>query len=139
LIRRSPIKRRTRPRAVRKTKRGTQKRRCDALWSQIIRASNGGRCKLQGKDHVRCGGVLQAAHCFGRGHHSVRHELWCGIPLCAGHHVFYTHHPEAWNALLRQLWGNEEYERRYLLAQAIGRPDYEAIEAELKEALSALA
>jgi hypothetical protein len=139
VIRRSHIKRRTRPRSVRKTKRGTLKRRCDALWSKLVRASNGGRCKLQGLDRVRCGGVLQAAHCFGRGHHSVRHELWNGVPLCAGHHVYMTHHPEEWQMALRALWGDESYASRWMAASRIGKPDYAAIEAELQEALRALA
>lgn len=140
MIRRSAyIKRAKRPRAQRKTPRATLKRRCDKLWSLIIRASNGGRCKLQGKDHVRCGGVLQAAHCFGRGHAAVRHELFNGWPLCAGHHVFYSHNPEKWAALLRAEWGIEEYTRRYIEACRNVKPDYEAIAAKLAQALEQVA
>lgn len=127
------IKRKTRPRKLRKTPRATLKRRCDALWSLLIRRSNGGRCKLRGRDHVRCGGALQAAHCFGRGHHAVRHELWNGWPLCAGHHVYYTHHPEAWSGYLGLEWGMSTYQERYRAACADVKPDYAAIEAELKE------
>lgn len=129
-----PIAKRKRPPKVRKTKRATLKRRCDKLWSLIIRASGGGRCKLQGKDHVRCGGVLQAAHLFGRGHNGVRHSLLNGWPLCAGHHVWYTHNSEAWAAMLKAEWGDEGYEQRYLLAKQVAKPDYAEIEAELLEA-----
>lgn len=107
-----PIPRKARPSARRKGTRAALKRRCDVLWSKIIRASNGGRCKLAGQDHVRCGGPIQGAHCFGRGHHSVRHELWNGWAICSGHHVFYSHHPEAWTDLLTEAWGEEPYWRR---------------------------
>jgi hypothetical protein len=139
--RRAYIKRSTkRSRRERKTPRATLKRRCDKLWSLIIRASNGGRCKLQGKDHVRCGGVLQAAHCFGRGHNIVRHELWNGWPICAGHHVYYTNNPEAWGVLLMAEWGPEIYAERWISASTlIGRPDYQAIAVELAQALAQVA
>ena len=136
--RRRPIARTSRPRRVRKGSRAALKRKCDRLWSQLIRASNGGRCKLAGKDHVRCGGPIQAAHLFGRGHHSVRHELWNGWPLCAGHHVYYTNQPERWQALLRDALSEAAhigYAIRFMQAQAIGKPDYSAIAAELEKEL----
>jgi hypothetical protein len=129
-------KRTSRPRRVRKGSRAALKRKCDRLWSLIIRASNGGRCKLAGSDHVRCGGPIQAAHLFGRGHHGVRHELWNGWPLCAGHHVYYTNQPERWTALIFAAWGKEDYARRLVLAKVIAKPDYAAIAADL-ERLSA--
>lgn len=134
ILRSKPIARSARPRKQRKGSRAALKRRCDKLWSLLIRASNGGRCRLAGKVPIRCGGVLQAAHCFGRGYNGVRHELWNGWPICAGKHVWYTHHPEAWNALLRAEWGDAVYESRYAQAIAIAKPDYVAIEAELNEA-----
>jgi hypothetical protein len=137
--RRAYIKRGKRPRPQRKTSRAALKRKCDALWSLIIRRSNGGRCKLQGKDHVRCGGVLQAAHCFGRGHHAVRHALFNGWPVCSGHHVFYSHNPEAWTALLVAEWGPEIYTERYIEACRNTKPDYEAIVAELSDILREVA
>jgi hypothetical protein len=101
-----------------KVKRSTLKRRCDRLWSLIIRASNRGTCKLAGRDNVRCGGVLQAAHCFGRGYSGVRYELWNGWPLCAGHHVYYTHKPELWIWRLEDEWGEAAYSERFALATA---------------------
>jgi hypothetical protein len=118
-----------------KVKRSTLKRRCDRLWSLIIRASNRGTCKLAGRDNVRCGGVLQAAHCFGRGYSGVRYELWNGWPLCAGHHVYYTHKPELWIWRLEDEWGEAAYSERFALATAAPkRADYGRIEAELLEA-----
>lgn len=122
----------TRPRKQRKSTRGALKRKCDRLWSKVIRASNGGRCWLAGKDHVRCGGPIQGAHCFGRGHHSVRHELWNGVPLCGGHHVYYTNNPEAWTMTLLRNWGAEMFWLRERRAQTISRPDYAAIASELE-------
>jgi hypothetical protein len=125
---------------VRKTPRSTLKRRCDKLWSLIIRASNGGRCKLQGKDHVRCGGPLQAAHCFGRGKGSVRHELWNGWPLCAGHHIWYTKNPSDWFARLLEEWGEDTYQERLLYSRFLApKQDYAAIAAELAQALEQVA
>ena len=118
-------------RKQRKSKSASLKRKCDKLWSLVIRRT--GACKLAGKDHVRCGGVLQAAHCFGRGHAGVRHELWNGWAICSGHHVWYTHHPEAWTALLIEAWGQEVYQTRYEQAKAIAKPDYSKILSELGE------
>jgi hypothetical protein len=59
---------------------------------------------------------LQAAHCFGRGHHTVRHELWNGWPICQGHHVYYTHNPSEWEAWLRLYWGFTLYDQRLIQA-----------------------
>lgn len=134
-----PLARRATPRARRRGGRAALKRKCDQLWSRIIRASNGGRCKLAGQDHVRCGGPIQAAHCFGRGHHSVRHELWNGWAICAGHHVYYTHHPEAWTVLLINAWGDAGYYGRHWRATDNIKPDYAAIAAELQRVLDGLA
>ena len=114
--------RKTRPRKQRKGTPASLKRKCDKLWSLIVR--HGGGCELAGKDHVRCGGVLQAMHNFGRGHAGVRHELWNGTRGCAGHHVWYTHHPEAWTAVLVGLWGSGVYQSRYEEAKAVAKPDY---------------
>lgn len=136
MIRRRPIPRVAANKGKRTSKRRksrkASKAQCDKLWSLLIRRT--GTCKLAGRDHVRCGGVLQAAHCFGRGHHSVRHELWNGWPLCAGHHVWYTHHPEAWTAQLIEAWGQEVYQARYEAARTVGKPDYAKILLELRGA-----
>lgn len=122
------------PGAKKRVSKSTKLRaEADTLWSLIIRAAASGRCVLKGRDHVACGGAIQAAHCFGRGHEVVRHELWNGWPLCQGHHVYYTHHPEAWEQLLREAWGNEKYETRYRCAKSGAKPDYAAALARLKE------
>lgn len=129
-------------RKKRRSKSTLARERCDTIWGQIIRASNGGLCKLAGQDNVRCGGPIQGAHCFGRGFHGARHELWNGVPLCSGHHVHYTRRSgaaEAWTAILIGWWGLEVYERRYAEAKAITKPDYAAIAAELQSHIKSAA
>ena len=130
-----PVKRTKRPRKQRKTTQAALKRKCDKLWSLIIR--HVGKCELAGTDKIRCGGVLQAMHNFGRGHANVRHSLWNGTSGCAGHHVWYTHNPEAWTAVLITRWGAEGYQTNYELAKASGKPDYgttlESLKAKAKE------
>lgn len=53
-------------------------------------------CELAGMDRVRCGGVFQWAHIVGRANYRLRWEPWNSLCLCAGHHVYYTHHGFEW-------------------------------------------
>ena len=69
-------------------------KKADKLFSLKIREM--GVCELQGKDNVRCGGVLQCAHIVGRGRHVIRWNENNALCLCAGHHVYYTNNPEKW-------------------------------------------
>jgi len=75
------------------------KRKLDKLFSLKIRSY--GKCLLaKGFDKVHCGGQLQTAHIIGRSNLRLRWDLgnaWC---ICAGHHIYYTYHPEDWRDLL---------------------------------------
>ena len=79
------------PKKFNKTK---AKRKLDTLFSLQTRAI--GICQLAGVDKVRCGGVLQCAHIIGRANLFLRWDDRNALSLCAGHHVYYTYHPELW-------------------------------------------
>lgn len=70
------------------------KKKADDLARAMVRSR--GVCELRGKDRVKCNGVLQWAHIVGRGNHRLRWETWNALCLCAGHHVYYTNHPDKW-------------------------------------------
>lgn len=82
--------------AKRKVKSKQQKLldKADKLAGDIVRSR--GYCELKGKDTINCGGSLQWAHIIGRGQKRLRHETYNALCLCAGHHVYYTHHPHEW-------------------------------------------
>lgn len=134
-----PIARTKRPNKRKKGKKARLKQRCIDLWGMVIRASNGGRCKLAGKDHLRCSGPIQGAHCFGKKSlPAVRFELWNGWPLCAAHHSLYTWAPERWTQVLWDAWGMALYAERYAKATQTAKLDLEAVELELLEAAQQL-
>jgi hypothetical protein len=76
----------------------TAKNKLDKLFSLKVREF--GRCYLQGKDHVNCGGVLQTAHIIGRGNLFLRWDFRNALCICSGHHVYYTYHPEFWRSMM---------------------------------------
>lgn len=81
------------PRRVR-TERQKKLDLADKLFSLLIRKV--GYCQLAGKDKIRCGGGLQCMHVITRGNKGIRWDPANAICGCAGHHVYYTHNPEAW-------------------------------------------
>lgn len=78
--------------------RTSLKAKADKLFSLKVRER--GYCELAGLDKVKCGGVLQSAHIIGRANHRLRWEEANALCLCAGHHVYYTHNPEAWREII---------------------------------------
>jgi len=81
------------------------KRKCDALWSKIIR--NQGYC-------AKCGSTqsLNAHHVIGRINHSLRYDLKNGVVLCSSCHKFST--TSAHNDPLHFLeWYKSEYPDNY--------------------------
>lgn len=82
--------------------RGSLKKKADKLFSLLVRQK--GYCELAGKDKVRCGGHLQCAHIFTRSYHSIRWSENNAVCLCAGHHVYYTHHPSEWEEIIRAVF-----------------------------------
>lgn len=74
----------------------------DKLFSLKVRSM--GQCFLRGMDKVNCGGPLQCAHVIGRGNKYLRWHSYNGLCLCAGHHVYYTYHPEAWREIMMKTY-----------------------------------
>ena len=87
------------PEKFNKTK---SKRELDKLFSLAVRSC--GRCELQGMYFIHCGGNLQCMHIIGRGNLYLRWNRSNAICGCAGHHVYYTYHPEAWRELLIKMF-----------------------------------
>jgi hypothetical protein len=85
---------------VKKIKKSTLKNRADKLFSLYIRKI--GICQLRGKDGIRCGGNLQCMHITTRGKTALRYEPLNALCGCAGHHVFYTYHPDDWADFMRK-------------------------------------
>jgi hypothetical protein len=50
---------------------------------------------------VRCGGEWQACHIITRERRAIRWTRDNVKCMCAGHHVWFTHHPDAWQAYVR--------------------------------------
>lgn len=90
-----------------KIKKSTLKNKADKLFSLWVRRV--GVCELAGKDTIHCGGNLQTMHIFTRGITSLRYNPINVVCGCAGHHVYYTFHPEDWVALVAK-WFPEKWE-----------------------------
>lgn len=121
--------------ARRRLKQATSKQ-CDILWSRLVKVPQ--RCHLKGRDRVKCAGPFQAAHGFSRRYRGTRWDLLNGFCLCAGHHVFYTHHPIEWDDFLRSEWGGPFYEGMKLAALTVTRPDLAQILAALQSSQSSV-
>ena len=108
-IRRSPPPRRSRrPRKQRKTSRAAMGRQADKLFSLIVRAR--GKCAWHDCTAGSiCSGPLQCAHGIGRAYRSVRWDENNAFALCAGAHVWTTHHPIEWYDFLEAVMGPEAY------------------------------
>ena len=63
-------------------RKGPIKKRCDSLWSKIIRSH--GQCEICGAQGVK----LDAHHVIGRGNLNTRYDLENGVCLCSGCHTF---------------------------------------------------
>lgn len=97
-MKRTPLKRS--PLRTKKTPRKTLKAKADQLWRELIKRD--GFCVAAGKDGIRCGGPLEAAHIEGRDNFRLRWERLNGLPLCAGHHRRYTTRPMAWGLFVAE-------------------------------------
>jgi len=80
------------------------KRKCDVLFSQLIRAR--GWCE-------RCGSTanLQCAHIISRRYAHTRTDLENAYCLCAGCHMFFTDHPVEFARFVRGMTTTRTYER----------------------------
>ena len=106
----------------------------DTLFSLIMRSK--GRCDFCGKSrHVA---VLQCLHGFSRRYRGTRWEEDANFCLCSGCHVMFTYDPIAWDNWMRAVWGDEKYWEVRRRAQAITKPDKQAIYERLKARLAEL-
>ena len=83
-----------------KVKKTTLRNKADKLFSLYIRKI--GICQLSGKDNIRCGGNLQCMHITTRGTTALRYDPLNALCGCAGHHVYYTHHPDDWTDFMKK-------------------------------------
>ena len=109
MIRTKPLKRRKRI----VVKRSTLKNKADALWAakvKLLKVEND-RCELADRHPgFPCSGPTQAAHGFSRRYLGTRYLPINGFALCRAAHVYWTHRPLEWDAVLRAEWGETVYE-----------------------------
>ena len=89
-------------------------RQADKLFSLIVRAV--GQCAecFEGK-------ALQCAHIVSRSYRSVRWSFDNAVALCAGCHVYYTHHPLEWERFVTERMGAADFAS--LKARALAKWD----------------
>lgn len=80
-------------------------------------------CEAKDKDDIKCGGVLQWAHIMSRGNKRLRYEPLNHLIMCAGHHVYYTHHPYEWALFIEEQFNDrhefvKEHRHEYVQANA---------------------
>lgn len=63
------------------------KDKCDKLWREAVILCYGDKCVVNNKD---CKGNLNTHHVVSRANKNVRWYIPDGVPLCAGHHVFFN-------------------------------------------------
>jgi hypothetical protein len=123
-----------------KTDRQKQEAKLDILWSDYIRlramkrANGCERCRTPKESFLR----LQAAHLFSRKHHTTRWDTQVGVGICPGCHMWIDSHAEDKIAFAKQILGEEEYERLYVLSNMTTKQspvDLTLKEIELKELL----
>ncbi len=129
----SPRARRTRLPNKSSKRKINYKKKCDELWSKVVRGRDGG-CLLVGVGR-KCSGVLHADHVINRWNHTLRHDPRNGVALCAGHHLFWKpSHPVEYTE-----WFIKTYPHRhaYLVKrrQVIEKPDYKERYIKLKSLL----
>lgn len=73
------------------------KHAADKLFARHI--SGSGPCRAQGY-RFGCSEGTQCAHVITRARESIRWSDDNAVPLCSGHHVWFTHNPTAWHAFV---------------------------------------
>ncbi len=116
-------------RQKRRTPAAAIKRRCDELWSKIVKA--GGVCELQAQWPHECKGPLEAMHMIPRTFAATRWLPIDGVAGCSGAHLYWTRRPEAWSAHCLELWGYEVFKELWAKARAMQPVDMEATYAAL--------
>ena len=116
----------TRP-AKKRPSRSTLRARADREFSLYIRGRD--------KACYDCGepNLLQCAHIISRRYHAIRWDPDNALALCRGCHMFYTHHPLEWEAVVEGWFPGRLASLRKLALAAHPKPDYDVILAGLKE------
>ena len=81
---------------------------------------------------------LQAAHFHTRGGHTTRWDIRNSVGLCGGCHMYIDSHEEEKIEFEKQVLGEEEYERLFVLAHMTTKQapiDHKLIELSLRELL----
>lgn len=102
--------------------------RADKLFSGLIRSHGG--CQSGRDSHL---GVLQCAHGFSRSYKAVRWDERNAWSLCAGCHVYFTHHPLEWDEWMLDRMGFETYWSVRTLALSHEVPDLADVIASLDD------
>lgn len=116
-----------------KNNKSYYKRKCDALFSKIIRAR--GKC-----EETCTGASLQCAHIISRSYLATRWDYDNALCLNVKRHMFYTHHPVEWELFLIEKIGQkklEELRRRALNYRKMSINDYKELYERLKTDWSA--
>ena len=108
-------------------KKKTQRRKCDLIWSQIIRSL--GRCEWCNKTLN-----LQAAHFISRSNHQIRFDLRNGISLCAGCHSKAHSDPQGFVEWFKY-YRSKDYDYLRAKKNELNKPDYEIIFDKLRKEL----
>ena len=88
---------------VKKGRCGTLERECEVLWAVYIKLRYGNKSVLSG-----AGGLLDAAHVYGRGRLTTKFHLLNGIPLTRLEATYFTDHPTEFYAWVRHWWPHTE-------------------------------
>ena len=117
--------------------------RLDDLYREYIRK----RAMKRAGGCERCGTPKQSykeldtAHFHSRRKHTVRWDERNAVGLCGGCHLYLDSHINAKGEFAKNLLGEEEYERLYVLAEMTTKQspiDYAALELYLKQLLKEL-
>jgi hypothetical protein len=126
----------SRRRVAKKPSRTAQRNRCDALCSKIVR--------LRDRVCTRCGSpdFLQWSHHLSRRFLVIRYDFDNAVAHCRSCHTYFTHNPDLHALWIIERIGMAKYlelhERREQGTKDRYRPDYPAIEKELKLVLAGM-
>lgn len=118
----------------RKSGKRALKRKCDKLFSQIVRVRGG--CEETGGTEA-----LQCCHIISRSYHATRWDLDNAFCLTQKRHMYYTNHPLEWANFVTHKIGQEKYEalkKKALDYKKMKTGDYQQLYAKLKEKYEAL-
>jgi hypothetical protein len=102
------------------------------MWAVLDRLEE---LRAQQLGITTCLGIKQCAHIVSRGYMGTRWDFENAVVLCAGDHVYFTHHPEEWRLWVDLNFGPGYYDsiRRRALGYVARqeKPDYPATLARL--------